>query len=93
MQYPSKQGSTVNFIYSSLGEFMAFIVGWNLILEYILATACVSRAFTTYLDTLTGNTLGNKFIEIAPLSWDGVFATHFDFVGFAIPIIIAGKLL
>lgn len=90
---PSKSGTTINFIYSSTCEIVAFIVGWNLILEYILATACVSRAFTTYLDTLIGNTLVNKFTEVAPLGWNGVFGTYFDFIGFVIPICIASKLI
>ncbi|MCY7593359.1 amino acid permease, partial [Bacillus altitudinis] len=35
-------GSVYTFTYASMGEFLAFIIGWDLILEYMLAASAVS---------------------------------------------------
>lgn len=91
-RYPSKFNSTFDYIYGTTCELIAFIVGWTLILEYIIGAACVSRAFTLYLDTLLNNTLINEFHDIAPLKWNGVLGDYFDFIGLILPILIGGKL-
>lgn len=42
-------GSVYTYTYITLGEFLAFIIGWDLILEYLLATATVSVGWSGYL--------------------------------------------
>lgn len=47
-------GGAYNYISMSLGEFAAWLIVTTLILEYILAGAAVSRAFSAYFATLIG---------------------------------------
>ncbi len=41
-------GSAYGYAYASLGEFIAWIIGWDLILEYALATATVAVGWSRY---------------------------------------------
>jgi basic amino acid/polyamine antiporter, APA family len=45
-------GSAYTFIYSALGEAAAWIVGWNLLLEYVFAASYVSVGWSGYLMSL-----------------------------------------
>jgi APA family basic amino acid/polyamine antiporter len=47
-------GSAYTYSYATMGEFMAWIIGWDLVLEYALGAATVSIAWSEYL---------NKFLE------------------------------
>jgi APA family basic amino acid/polyamine antiporter len=45
-------GSAYTFSYVSLGEFMAWIIGWDLMLEYLLAASTVSIGWSGYFQML-----------------------------------------
>jgi APA family basic amino acid/polyamine antiporter len=51
-------GSAYTYAYATLGELLAWIIGWDLVLEYAMACACVaaswSKYFNVFLDTLVG---------------------------------------
>ncbi|XP_014663551.1 PREDICTED: high affinity cationic amino acid transporter 1-like [Priapulus caudatus] len=47
-----KAGSAYVFTYIALGELLAFAVGWTLILESILGTAVVGKAWSQHLDVM-----------------------------------------
>jgi len=42
-------GSAYAYSYASLGEFMAWIIGWDLILEYLFASATVAVGWSGYV--------------------------------------------
>src|SRR5690606_37629565 len=42
-------GSAYTYSYATLGEFMAWIIGWDLVLEYALGAATVSVSWSRYL--------------------------------------------
>lgn len=42
-------GSAYTYTYASLGEFIAFIVGWNLILEYTVTASAVASGWSGYV--------------------------------------------
>src|SRR5258708_6441188 len=50
-------GSAYAYAYVTMGEFMAWIIGWALVLEYALASATVSIAWSEYLNNLVGGAI------------------------------------
>lgn len=45
-------GSAYTYTYASLGEFIAFMVGWNLILEYTVTCSAVAAGWSGYVTGL-----------------------------------------
>ncbi len=50
-------GSAYAYAYVTMGEFTAWIIGWALVLEYALASATVSIAWSEYLNNLLGGAI------------------------------------
>uniref|UniRef100_A0A4Y0BI46 AA_permease_C domain-containing protein n=1 Tax=Anopheles funestus TaxID=62324 RepID=A0A4Y0BI46_ANOFN len=82
-----KSGSAYIYSYVCIGEFMAFIIGWNLMLEYIIGSASVSRGLSLYIDTLANDTMKTRFLEVAPIEWD-FMSNYFDFFAFSVAILL-----
>src|SRR5476651_2371229 len=47
-------GSAYTYSYATMGELVAWIIGWDLVLEYALGAATVSIAWSEYLNKLLG---------------------------------------
>ncbi|WP_102142810.1 amino acid permease [Mycobacterium hubeiense] len=47
-------GSAYTFSYATFGEFIAWIIGWDLILEFAVAAAVVAKGWSGYLGTVFG---------------------------------------
>ena len=45
-------GSTYTYAYASLGEFCAWVIGWDLVLEYTIGAAAVARGWSGYVAQL-----------------------------------------
>src|SRR4051795_13664852 len=45
-------GSAYTYAYATLGELMAWIIGWDLILEYAVASATVAHGWSKYFQKL-----------------------------------------
>src|SRR5581483_1856088 len=45
-------GSAYTYAYTTLGELFAWIIGWNLVLEYAMACSCVASSWSKYLNEL-----------------------------------------
>ncbi|MCS6991714.1 MAG: amino acid permease [Chitinophagales bacterium] len=58
-------GSAYTYSYATLGEFIAWIIGWELVLEYGLGAATVSIAWSEYLN----KTLQSFFGVQVPYAW------------------------
>jgi APA family basic amino acid/polyamine antiporter len=50
-------GSAYTYAYATMGELVAWIIGWSLILEYALGAATVSIAWSEYLNKLLGGAI------------------------------------
>ena len=50
-------GSAYTYAYATMGELIAWIIGWALIMEYALGAATVSIAWSEYLNTLLGGAI------------------------------------
>ena len=48
-------GSAYTYAYATLGEFVAWIIGWDLILEYIFGAATVASGWSGYLASFLGD--------------------------------------
>ncbi len=62
-------GSAYTYVYATLGEFLAWIVGWGLILEYALGAATVAIGWSGYFSDFIGTTMGlviPKFLTTSP---------------------------
>ena len=64
-------GSAYTYAYATLGELMAWIIGWDLILEYAVASAAVSQGWSAYFQ---------DFISVLGLHWPKAWGSApFDF--------------
>lgn len=50
-------GSAYTYAYCTMGEFVAWTIGWALVLEYALGAATVSIAWSEYLNNLLGGSI------------------------------------
>ncbi|MBP5994667.1 MAG: amino acid permease [Crocinitomicaceae bacterium] len=50
-------GSAYAYSFVTMGELVAWIIGWSLIMEYALGAATVSIAWSEYLNNLLGNAI------------------------------------
>jgi APA family basic amino acid/polyamine antiporter len=53
-------GSAYTYAYATLGELFAWIIGWDLIIEYAVASATVAHGWSKYFQALLGS-LGRNF--------------------------------
>lgn len=86
-----KAGSAYVYSYVCIGEFVAFVIGWNLILEYVIGTASVCRGISLYLDSLLNDTLKNTFAEVAPMNVS-FLGSYFDFLAFGLVVVFGVAL-
>lgn len=55
-------GSAYTYTYATMGELMAWVIGWDLILEYAVGAATVGIAWSEYLNNLLVNVFHVKAI-------------------------------
>src|SRR6266498_517484 len=59
-------GSAYTYAYATLGELFAWIIGWDLVLEYAVASSTVAHGWSHYLLSFLG-----LFGVILPKRWTG----------------------
>jgi len=67
-------GGAYSYAYATLGEGMAWFIGWCLVLEYLFAAASVAVGWSAYLISFVTTTLNLPFpdaLSAAPLAWTG----------------------
>jgi basic amino acid/polyamine antiporter, APA family len=66
-------GSAYTYAYATLGELVAWIIGWDLILEYAIGSSVVAAGWSNYLDALLRHVLHihlDPRIQSAPWDFD-----------------------
>jgi basic amino acid/polyamine antiporter, APA family len=59
-------GSAYTYSYATMGEFIAWLIGWDLVLEYAVGAATVGIAWSEYLNNLLTNVL---HVGAIPYEW------------------------
>ncbi|XP_072306566.1 probable cationic amino acid transporter [Eucyclogobius newberryi] len=62
VRVPKTTGSAYTYSYVTVGEFVAFFIGWNLILEYLIGTAAGASALSSMFDSLANHTISHYMI-------------------------------
>nr|WP_280467272.1 amino acid permease [Nocardia cyriacigeorgica] len=61
-------GSAYTFSYATFGELAAWIIGWDLILEFTLAASVVAKGWSQYLGELMG--ARSPVLDLGPIDFD-----------------------
>ncbi|MGH9397412.1 MAG: amino acid permease [Terriglobia bacterium] len=88
-------GSAYTYTYATLGEIIAWIIGWDLILEYAVSNMAVAVGYSAYVDSLLqsfGIYLPRQFMNpiIMGGHWTGAY---FNVPGFLIVMILTVVLV
>jgi len=78
-------GSAYTYAYATLGEFVAWIIGWDLILEYLFAASTVSVGWSGYVVSFLKDfgilipaqftaALGTVLVDIPDMGWKPITA-------------------
>ncbi len=66
-------GSAYTYAYATLGELLAWIIGWDLILEYAIGSSVVAAGWSNYLDAFVNNVFHVQLdprLRAAPWDYD-----------------------
>ncbi|MGC1107515.1 MAG: amino acid permease [Candidatus Acidiferrales bacterium] len=88
-------GSAYTYTYATLGELIAWIIGWDLILEYAVSNMAVAVGFSAYVNNLLGtfhihlpDSLGTPAYDPA-VGW----SPHFNILSFLIVMFLTVLLV
>ena len=88
-------GSAYTYTYATLGELVAWIIGWDLILEYAVSNMAVAVGFSAYINNLLAS-FGIRLpavLSTPAYSPDTGWALHFNIMGFIIVMILTVLLV
>ncbi|KAJ6647921.1 Cationic amino acid transporter 4 [Pseudolycoriella hygida] len=77
-----RAGSAYIYSYVSIGEFWAFVIGWNIILEHMLGAASVARAWSGYVDSMLDGFIANATISVTGEMHEHLLSKYPDFLAF-----------
>ncbi|WP_406505915.1 amino acid permease [Streptomyces sp. NBC_00212] len=84
-------GSAYTFSYASLGELPAWIIGWDLVLEFALGTAVVAVGWSGYVRSLLDN--AGWHLPESLSGRDGAHGFGFDILAAALVLVLTGILV
>jgi APA family basic amino acid/polyamine antiporter len=89
-------GSAYTYSYATMGEFLAWTVGWALIMEYAIAASAVSVGWSGYF---TGTILGGLGVQLpawlsaGPLAFGGAEGGLINLPALVIALLVTGLLV
>uniref|UniRef100_A0A8C6E551 Cationic amino acid transporter C-terminal domain-containing protein n=1 Tax=Moschus moschiferus TaxID=68415 RepID=A0A8C6E551_MOSMO len=88
----SRSSSAYVCSYVMMGQLWAFIVGWNIILLFLIATACTASAWRYAFDSLIGDHISQALERTVPLHVPYFLATCADFFALGLVLLFTGLL-
>ncbi|CAH1988868.1 unnamed protein product [Acanthoscelides obtectus] len=86
-----RAGSAYVYSYVGVGEFVAFVIGWNLLLEYVIGTASVARGLSNYIDALADKKIRDTLTEWMPMDVE-FLSSYPDFFSFIFVMLFTALL-
>ncbi|MEO6387848.1 MAG: amino acid permease [Croceibacterium sp.] len=89
-------GSAYTYSYATMGEFLAWTVGWALIMEYAIAASAVSVGWSGYF---SGTILGGLGVHLpawlsgGPLAFGGIAGGFINLPALVIALLVTGLLV
>ncbi len=82
-------GSAYTYSYATMGQFVAWIIGWDLILEYLFASSTVSVGWSGYMVSFLKDfgVIIPEIVAKAPLSFDHIHGWGFTGAVLNIPAV------
>ncbi|XP_075990964.1 solute carrier family 7 member 14 isoform X2 [Anticarsia gemmatalis] len=84
VRVPNTTGSAYMYSYVTVGEFIAFIIGWNMVLEYLIGTSACARALSACFDTLCNGAINKALAD----SIGTMYGKPPDLLAFAISLLM-----
>ncbi|XP_028049258.1 cationic amino acid transporter 2 [Monomorium pharaonis] len=84
VRVPHTTGSAYMYSYVTVGELIAFIIGWNMVLEYLIGTSACACALSACLDALANGAISKGVAE----SVGTILGQPPDFLAFVITILM-----
>jgi APA family basic amino acid/polyamine antiporter len=85
-----ESGSSYTYAYATMGRFMAWFIGWNMVLEYLVSGSAVAVGWSGYFVSLLQN-LGVDFpaaFSNAPFAGSGLQELHFTGAILNLPAVV-----
>src|SRR5690348_7545581 len=88
-------GSAYTYTYATLGEFIAWIIGWDLILEYAVSNMAVAVGFSAYVNNLLDTFHLHIPESLGTPAYDPLvgWSLHFNLLGFVIVMLLTVLLV
>ncbi|KAK3907979.1 putative cationic amino acid transporter [Frankliniella fusca] len=64
VRVPHTTGSAYMYSYVTVGELIAFVIGWNMVLEYLIGTAACACALSACLDALANDAISTALRNV-----------------------------
>lgn len=82
-------GSAYTYSYATMGQFIAWIIGWDLILEYLFASSTVSVGWSGYMVSFLKDfgVIVPEIVAKAPLSFDHIHGWGFTGAALNLPAV------